>query len=101
MHIVNRLDLNLLRLFDAVMRHGHVSRAAHELNLTQPAASQGLMRLRRELHDPLFERTGSGVRPTPRAQRLAEPVRSALVLLQGALQEAPPAFDPARSQRVF
>ena len=101
MHIVNRLDLNLLRLFDAVMRHGHVSRAAHELDLTQPAASQGLMRLRRELGDPLFERTGSGVRPTPRALRLAEPVRSALGLLQSALQEAAPAFDPARSQRVF
>ena len=66
MHI-NEIDLNLLRLFDAVYRHGSVSRAAEAMQLTQPAASQGLTRLRGLLHDPLFTRAPGGVRPTPRA----------------------------------
>ena len=48
---IRDLDLNLLRLFDAVYRLGNVSRAASSLNLSQPAASQGLTRLRRQLHD--------------------------------------------------
>ncbi len=99
MHI-NKLDLNLLRLFDAVYRAGSVSRAADHLGLTQPAASQGLTRLRNLLHDPLFTRAPGGVQPTPRAQRLAEPVRQALAMLQGALGEAD-AFEPRLSRRTF
>src|SRR5688500_18222168 len=81
MHI-NQIDLNLLRLFDAVYRHRSVSRAAEQLDLTQPAASQGLTRLRTLLHDPLFMRAPGGVQPTPRAQRLADPVRQALATLE-------------------
>ena len=99
MHI-NEMDLNLLRLFDAVYRQGNVSRAAAELNLTQPAASQGLMRLRRLLADPLFERAAGGVKPTPKAARLADAVRQAMALLEGAFNEAT-AFDPAQSRRTF
>ena len=67
------IDLNLLRLFDAVYRTRNVSRAAELLDLTQPAASQGLTRLRTLLQGPLFMRTAGGVQPTPKAQRLAEP----------------------------
>lgn len=99
MHI-NQIDLNLLRLFDAVYRQGNVSRAAAELNLTQPAASQGLMRLRRLLADPLFERGAGGVRPTPKAQRLADTVRQAMALLEGAFKESS-VFDPQASRRCF
>lgn len=99
MHI-NEIDLNLLRLFDAVFRARSVSQAAEQLDLTQPAASQGLARLRHLLHDPLFTRAPGGVRPTQRAERLAEPVRQALALLQGALGEAD-RFDPAHSTRTF
>jgi DNA-binding transcriptional LysR family regulator len=44
---IKDLDLNLLRLFDAVWRTRSVSRAAETLDLSQPAASQGLARLRR------------------------------------------------------
>ena len=72
MHIKN-IDLNLLRLFDAVYRLRSVSRAAEALDLTQPAASQGLTRLRALLGDPLFMRAAGGVQPTPQATRLAEP----------------------------
>ncbi len=99
MHI-NDIDLNLLRLFDAVYRTRNVSRAAELLGLTQPAASQGLTRLRTLVHDPLFMRTGGGVQPTPKANRLAEPVRQALAMLEQALGESA-GFDPATANRKF
>lgn len=99
MHIES-VDLNLLKLFDAVYRTGSVSRAAHELHLTQPAVSQGLTRLRMQMQDPLFTRTSGGVRPTPFANRLAEPVRRALGLLEAAMSEAA-GFDAASSGRTF
>jgi DNA-binding transcriptional LysR family regulator len=70
------------------------------LDLTQPAASQGLSRLRTLIHDPLFMRTAGGVQPTPKAQRLAEPVRHALATLEQALGETA-GFDPARAVRTF
>jgi len=99
MHIKD-IDLNLLRLFDAVYRTRNVSRAAELLDLTQPAASQGLTRLRALIQDPLFMRGAGGVQPTPKAQRLAEPVRSALATLEQALGEAA-GFDPATATRNF
>ena len=99
MHIKD-IDLNLLRLFDAVYRCNSVSRAAEQLELTQPAASQGLTRLRLLLHDPLFVRASGGVAPTPKAQRLADAVRNALGLLEQALNESAE-FDPLVSRRTF
>lgn len=99
MHIKD-IDLNLLRLFDAVYRCGNVSRAAEQLDLTQPAASQGLTRLRVLLHDPLFVRASRGVAPTPKAQRLADAVRHALATLEGALNDLAE-FDPMVSRRTF
>jgi DNA-binding transcriptional LysR family regulator len=99
MHIKD-LDLNLLRLFDAVYRTGNVSRAAELLDLTQPAASQGLSRLRTLIHDPLFMRTARGMQPTPKAQRLADPVRQALATIEQALGETA-GFEPAQSARTF
>ena len=97
---LHKIDLNLLRLFDAVYRAGSVSRAAEQLDLTQPAASQGLTRLRALIHDPLFVRAPGGVRPTPKAQRLADPVRHALVTLEQALGESA-GFEPRESRRTF
>lgn len=99
MHL-KQVDLNLLRLFDAVYRTRNVSRAAELLDLTQPAASQGLSRLRTLLHDPLFMRSAGGVQPTPKAQRLAAPVRQALATMEQALGEMA-SFEPARSSRTF
>lgn len=99
MHIKD-IDLNLLRVFDAVYRAGKVSRAAEMLELTQPAVSQGLTRLRLLLQDALFTRAAGGVRPTPRAERLAPAVRSALFTLEQALNEAAQ-FDPLRSNKTF
>lgn len=99
MHL-NEVDLNLLRLFDAVYRARSVSRAAERLGLTQPAASQGLTRLRTLIHDPLFMRAPGGVKPTPKADRLAPAVASALATLEMALGESS-GFEPERSQRTF
>jgi DNA-binding transcriptional LysR family regulator len=99
MHI-NEIDLNLLRLFDAVYRTRNVSRAAELLDLTQPAASQGLTRLRALIHDPLFMRASGGVQPTPKANRLADPIRLALVTIEQALSESV-GFEPRISRRSF
>jgi DNA-binding transcriptional LysR family regulator len=99
MHIKD-IDLNLLRLFDAVYRTCNVSRAAESLDLTQPAASQGLTRLRLLIKDPLFVRAGGGVQPTPKADRLADAVRSALATLEQALNETA-LFEPLQSRKVF
>ena len=65
------VDLNLLRLFDTIYRTRNISRAAEALDMSQPATSQALSRLRSAVGDHLFERTPGGVRPTPRAERLA------------------------------
>jgi len=97
---IRDLDLNLLRLFDAVWRTRSVSHAAQLLDLSQPAASQGLARLRRLLGDALFVRAGGGVAPTPRAERLALAVQAALATLEEALSESE-VFDPVQSRRTF
>ena len=97
---IKDLDLNLLRLFDAVWRTRSVSLAAQQLGMSQPAASQGLARLRAVLGDALFERSGSGVRSTPRADRLAQAVQLALATLEDALNVSQ-VFDPLRSKRVL
>jgi DNA-binding transcriptional LysR family regulator len=94
------IDLNLLRLFDAVYRQRSVSRAADSLDLTQPAASHGLTRLRLLIKDPLFVRAPGGVRPTPKADRLAQAVREALGTLEEALNESAQ-FDPRQSRKTF
>ncbi|WOP16707.1 LysR family transcriptional regulator [Ottowia sp. SB7-C50] len=98
---IESIDLNLLRLFDAIWRRRNVSQAAEELGLSQPAASQGLGRLRRQLGDALFHRAPGGVQPTPRADQLAAAIQSALSLLESALQAPADAFVPQQSRRVF
>src|SRR5918998_1204071 len=75
------LDLNLLRVFDAVARERHVTRAAETLNLSQPAVSNALSRLRAALGDELFLRRPGGVEPTELAQSLAGPVPEAFCTL--------------------
>jgi DNA-binding transcriptional LysR family regulator len=93
------LDLNLLRVFDAVMAEGSLTRAAGGLAMTQPAVSHALKRLREAVGDELFTRTAFGVRPTPRAQALWPAVRGSLGALQHAL--SPAEFDPARDPATF
>ena len=93
------LDLNLLVVFDAIMRERSVTRAGQRLGLSQPAMSHALTRLRHMLKDELFVRSPNGMVPTPRAEELATPVRTALDGLQQSLE--PVQFDPSKATASF
>lgn len=97
---IARIDLNLFVVFEAIYREGSISRAANGLNLTQPAVSHALARLRERLGDPLFVRRGHQMVATPRARALADPVREALRGLQHCLT-GEEAFDPSSARRTF
>ena len=93
------LDLNLLRVFDAVMAEGNITRAAERLSMTQPAVSNALKRLKDALGDELLTRMPSGVKPTPFAEVLWPQVRDSLGHLQQALE--PGLHDPLTRPRVY
>ena len=93
------LDLNLLRVFDAVMSERSLTRAARQLALTQPAVSNALQRLRDALGDDLLRRDGLGMQPTPTALALWPAVRDALHTLQEAI--SPSRFEPAHTNMSF
>jgi len=93
------LDLNLLRVFDEVMAERNLTRAAHNLALSQPAVSNALRRLRELVGDDLVRRSGYGVEPTALALQLWPAVREALQRLRESL--APGPFDPAQAQDAF
>lgn len=97
--IVN-LDLNLLKVFAALYAHRSVTGAAEQLGLAQSSVSHALIRLRRALADPLFEKTTSGMQPTAFASRIAEPVDSALAAILHAVRHSR-GFDPMTSDRTF
>jgi DNA-binding transcriptional LysR family regulator len=92
-------DLNLLVVFDALMRERSVTRAAAQVGLSQPAMSHALRRLRDMLHDDLFVRMPTGMIPTPRAEELAPTLRQALDAIERAFEA--PGFDPALATREF
>ena len=95
---MNTPDLNLLPVFEALLRHGNVTRAAAHMGLTQSAMSSALGRLRRQLGDELFVNTRGGMLPTPRALELAPSLTDALAMVRSALG-AREAFDPRRTRR--
>jgi DNA-binding transcriptional LysR family regulator len=97
---ISKIDLNLFVVFDAIYTEGSVSAAARKLNLSQPAISHALARLRILLGDPLFERQGQRMVSTFVARGLIEPVRAALRALELTLRQADH-FDPATSSRQF
>jgi len=93
-------DLNLLILFEAVMRERHIGRTAKHLHLSPSAVSHGLARLRRTLHDPVFLKHPKGVVPTARAEQLAEPIADILQRVRSLLANAE-GFEPTISTRRF
>ncbi len=97
---INRVDLNLLVYLDALLRERNVTQAANQLNLSQPAMSNGLRRLRELFDDPLLVRTSDGMTPTERALELEPVVREVLSSIERAVQPRS-AFDPQGAQRVF
>jgi len=96
---LSALDLNLLRVFSALLEEGGVTPAAKRLGLTQSAVSHALNRLRHAVGDPLFVRIGAGMRPTPRAVEIGARIAPALRQLQAALE--PAEFDPGQTRRRF
>jgi DNA-binding transcriptional LysR family regulator len=95
-----QLDLNLLRVFDAIYAERNLTRAAMVLNVSQPAVSNALKRLREALNDALFVRERRGVVPTAYADNFAQSVHNALNLVRSELNSRE-RFSPERSQRTF
>ena len=97
---IDRLDLNLLRVLNVLLREQHVSRAATTLHLSQPATSAALARLRDALGDPLLVRTARGMQPTARAIALAPQIRALLQSVSAVLTPAQP-FNANHSDLTF
>jgi len=97
---LRRVDLNLLVVLDVLLDECNVTRAARRLNMSQPATSTALARLRKQFDDPLLVKNGRVLRPTPRAQSLVGPLRSVLSALEHSILTVPE-FDPASDSRVF
>jgi DNA-binding transcriptional LysR family regulator len=96
----NGLDLNLLFAFQLLLEERSVTRAARRMNVSQPAMSAALGRLRAYFQDDILVAHGKQMYPTPHAESLAGPVRQCLAdldtILIGTLR-----FDPATTQRSF
>jgi DNA-binding transcriptional LysR family regulator len=97
---LSRVDLNLLVVLEAIIVEGGVSSAALKLNLTQPAVSHALARLRELFGDPLFVRQGRTLVPSALTRRLIEPLQQSLRAV-GSLIEHSEGFDPGRSEMTF
>ncbi len=100
MTALSRIDLNLLVVFDTIFNEASITRAARRLNLTQPAVSHALARLREIFGDPLFNRQGHVMVPTPLARAVVGPIRQALRTIEDTISDCG-LFDPAASSRRF
>ncbi|WP_094770543.1 LysR family transcriptional regulator [Microbacterium gorillae] len=97
---LHQVDLNLLVVFQTLMQEGSVTRAGYKLNLSQSAVSAALGRLRRLFDDPLFERTRSGMTPTPKALSLSVSLGPSLSAIAAVILEDVE-FEPWQSSRTF
>ena len=95
-----KLDLNLLKVFDALMKERHVSRAAERLCLSQPAMSHALKRLREQLGDEIVLRGKHGMEPTNYAESIIAPVSQILHMVENQLLNPEP-FQPEVTTRKF
>jgi len=97
-HLKN-VDLNLLVAFDVLLDERQVTKSASRLNISQPAMSRKLGRLRETFDDPIIMRTTSGYVPTVRAESLIHPIKEILKQIQGTLSAL--TFDPATATGEF
>jgi DNA-binding transcriptional LysR family regulator len=93
------IDMNLFRVFEAVMTERHVGRAAQRIGRTQPAVSNAIRRLRDVFRDPLFVRASDGMRPTARALEIWREIAPALLTLSTAAHAK--RFDPSEVDGVL
>jgi len=94
------IDLNLLVAFDALAAERSVTRAAARIGIGQSAMSHNLARLRALFGDELFTRAQDGMRPTPRALELIDPIQDVLAQIQ-KLTARRPEFIPEHAERTF
>lgn len=97
---MNNQDIRLLRIFLTIFQVQNLSRAAEQLDMSQPSVSHSLAKLRVLFQDPLLIRTRGGMLPTRRAEQLAKSVQK-LLLDYAELIMPIDEFDPATSQRQF
>ena len=97
---INKVDLNLLLVFSAMLQHQNVTRAGQAIGVSQPAMSTALARLREMFNEPLFVRSAGGMKPTPRAVELADPVHRVLDLIRGEIMQTT-SFEPRQTARTF
>ncbi|MCG3169988.1 MAG: PCP degradation transcriptional activation protein [Pseudomonadales bacterium] len=93
---IRRGDLHLLVVFDAIYREGTVTRASDRLHVTQSTLSHSLRRLRELFGDPLFERHGNVMTPTPKARSLIRPIQAGLEMLESSVNQ----IVPSQPRRV-
>jgi len=99
-HDINNLDLNLLVVFDALLRERSVTRAGQTLGITQSAMSHSLARLRAFFDDALFIKSYRGVTPTAKAEALAADIHAIIDAVRNrVLSQAQ--FDAAQARRTF
>lgn len=99
MHI-SRIDLNLLVVFDTIYAENSITRASRRLNLSQPAISHSLGRLREMVEDPLFTRNGRVMTPTPLARQMIAPIRQSLQTIEATFTKGTQ-FAPRTAVKHF
>ncbi len=97
---ISNINLNLLVVFDVLMREQNLTKTGEQLGLSQPTISHALKGLREMFNDELFIKSAGGMRPTKQALHLIEPLRCALAKIEGTLH-LENIFDPMKSQRIF
>ena len=94
-----KVDLNLIVIFDTIMKEQSISAAAEQLAMTQPSVSNAVSRMRHHWQDPLFVKQGRGIRPTPYADKLWRQINNPLNDIQQAV--SPAQFVPLYAKRQF
>jgi len=97
---LRRVDINLIVVLDAILIEKNLTRAGERIDMTQPAVSGALARLRQQFDDPILVRSGRGFELTARGEQLKPLVREAMVEVSRTL-ELLPTFEPAESNRTF
>lgn len=93
------IDLNLLTILEKLLIHKHISQAAQALNMSQPAVSRALMRLREQFGDPLLVKVKNEYRLTVKGERIYNELERSLNTIRHMLVDDK--FDPMLYSGVF
>ncbi len=96
---MSKPDLNLIVIFDAIMREQSISAAAKNLSMTQPSVSNAVSRMRHVWQDPLFVKSGRTIKSTPNADKLWQLIADPLYSISHAIN--PEKFEPATAKHCF